>query len=159
MMAIPPISPGNQALAHAISRASTPRLDELASPFPVRNPSSPFALLAEIFLETRNSLRLPIHLVHDISNNYTLRLMRLEPLMHKVYQTQIFILDTGLRTYSVRARTLCVQEYQAQPEGISKHWAQWREMSVEPKESLTRLELSNTTRYDSFYLEIPQEDI
>ena len=66
-MEIPPISPGNQVLAAAISRANTPRLQEPPSPSPSAQPSPPLAFLAEIFTETRNSLQLNPDLVQDLS--------------------------------------------------------------------------------------------
>ena len=66
-MEIPPISPGNQALAAAISRANTPRLQEPASPSPSAQPAPPLAFQAEIFSETRNSLQVNPDLVQDLS--------------------------------------------------------------------------------------------
>ena len=60
-------------------------------------------------------------------------LVCLVSLMHGAYQTQIVILDTALRKYPVWALTLCVQEHQAQPEGISKDQAQLGDRSVEPE--------------------------
>jgi len=66
-MEIPPIPPGNQALAAAISCSNTPRLQEPPSPFPSARPSPPLAFLAEIFTETRNSLQLNPDLVQDLS--------------------------------------------------------------------------------------------
>jgi len=49
LIEVPPIPPGNQALAAAISRANTPRLQEPPSPSPSAQPSSPLAFLAETF--------------------------------------------------------------------------------------------------------------
>ena len=67
LMEIPPIPRGNQALAAAISRGSTPRLQEPPSPSPSGQTSPPLAFLAEIFTETRDSLQLNPDLVQDIS--------------------------------------------------------------------------------------------
>ena len=66
-MEIPPIPPGNQALAAAISRASTPHLQTPPSPCPSGQTSPPLAFLAEIFAETRDSLQLNPDLVQDLS--------------------------------------------------------------------------------------------
>jgi len=66
-MEIPHIPTFNQALAAAISRANTPRLQEPYSPSPSAQPSPPLAFLAEIFLVTRNSLQLNPDLVQDLS--------------------------------------------------------------------------------------------
>jgi len=67
LMEMPPIPPGNQALAAAISRANSPRLQEPPSPSPSAQPSPPLAFLAEIFTETRNSLQLNPDWIQDLS--------------------------------------------------------------------------------------------
>ena len=66
LMEIAPIPPGNQALAAAISRASTPRLQEPTSLSPSGQTSPPLAFLALIFPETRDSLQLNPDLVQDL---------------------------------------------------------------------------------------------
>ena len=65
LMEVPRIPPGNQALAAAISRANTPRLQE--PPSPSAQPSPPLGFLAEIFSDTRNSLQLDPDLVQHLS--------------------------------------------------------------------------------------------
>jgi len=67
LMEVPPIPPGNQALAAAISRAKTPRHQEPPFPSPSAQPSPPLAFLAEVFSETRKSLQLNPDLVQDLS--------------------------------------------------------------------------------------------
>ena len=67
LIEIPPIPPGNQALAAPISRANTPYLQEPSSPSPSAQPSAPLAFLAEILMETSNSLQLNPELVQDLS--------------------------------------------------------------------------------------------
>ena len=66
-MEIPPIPPGNQELARAISRAGTPRLAEPASPSPTQRTTAPLEFLSDLFTETRDSLRLPPQLVQNLS--------------------------------------------------------------------------------------------
>jgi len=67
LMEVPPIPPGNQALAAAISHANTPSFQEPPSPSPSAQPSPPLHFLAEIFTETRNSLQLHPDLVQDLT--------------------------------------------------------------------------------------------
>ena len=67
IMAIPPIPPGNQELARAISRAGTPRLPEPASPSTSQRTTPPLEFLSDLFTETRDSLRLPPQLVQNLS--------------------------------------------------------------------------------------------
>ena len=66
-MEIPPIPPGNQGLARAISRAGTPRLVEPTSPSPTQRSTAPLEFLSDLFAETRESLRLPPQLVQNLS--------------------------------------------------------------------------------------------
>ena len=66
-MEIPPIPPGNQELARAISRTGTPRLAEPASPSPTQRTTAPLEFLSDLFAETRDSLRLPPQLVQNLS--------------------------------------------------------------------------------------------
>ena len=58
MTEVPPIPRGNQAFAQAMSRSSTPRLSEQASPLPVQRLPPPLVFLAEVFTDTRDSLQL-----------------------------------------------------------------------------------------------------
>ena len=67
MSEIPPIPPGNQELARAISRAGTPSLSEPASPSLSQRTTAPLECLSDLFAETRDSLRLPPQLVQNIS--------------------------------------------------------------------------------------------
>ena len=67
MTEVPPIPPGNQALAQAMSRSSTPRLREPASPSPVQRLPPPLAFLAEVFSDTRDSLQLDPTLVPNLT--------------------------------------------------------------------------------------------
>ena len=67
MTEVPPIPPCNQAFAQAMSRSSTPRLCEPASPFPVQRLPPPLAFLAEVFSETRDSLQLDPTLVPNLT--------------------------------------------------------------------------------------------
>ena len=67
MTEIPPIPPGNQELARAISRAGTPRLAEPASPSPSPRTAAPLEILSDLFTETRDSLHLPPQLVQNLS--------------------------------------------------------------------------------------------
>ena len=69
MTEIPPIPPGNQVLAHAISRASTPRLTEPVSPSPAARTSPLLAFLGDIFADTRDALCLDPSLVPNLSPN------------------------------------------------------------------------------------------
>ena len=66
-MEIPPIPPGNQELARAISRAGIPRLAEPASHSPTQRTTAPLEFLSDLFTETRDSLRLPPQLVQNLS--------------------------------------------------------------------------------------------
>ena len=67
MTEVPPIPPGNQELARAISRAGTPRLSEPASPSASLRTTPPLDFLSDLFTETRDNLRLPPQLVQDLS--------------------------------------------------------------------------------------------
>ena len=67
MAEIPPIPPGNQALAHAISRASTLRLPKAASPSPAARTPPPLTFLGEVFAETSDALCLDPSLVPNLS--------------------------------------------------------------------------------------------
>src|ERR1700761_1632066 len=67
MTEVPPIPPGNQAFAQAMSRSSTPHLSEPASPPPLPRLSPPLSFLAEVFSETRDSLQLDPALVSNLT--------------------------------------------------------------------------------------------
>ena len=67
MSEIPPIPPGNQELTRAISRAGTPHLSEPTSPSPSQRTMPPLEFLSDLFAETGDSLRLPPHLVQNLS--------------------------------------------------------------------------------------------
>ena len=67
MTEVPPIPPGNQAFAQAMSRSSTPRLSEPASPSPVQRLPPPLAFLAEVFTDMRDSLQLDPALVPNLT--------------------------------------------------------------------------------------------
>ena len=67
MTEVPPIPPGNQAFAQAMSRSSTPRLSEPASPSPVQRLPPPLVFLAEVFSETRDSLQLDPTLIPNLT--------------------------------------------------------------------------------------------
>ena len=67
MSEIPPTPSGNQELTRAISGARTPRLTEPASPSPSQRTTAPLEFLSDLFTETRDSLRLPPHLVQNLS--------------------------------------------------------------------------------------------
>ena len=67
MTEVPPIPPGNQAFAQAMSRSSSPRLSEPAAPSPVQRLPPPLAFLAEVFSETRDSLQLDSTLVPNLT--------------------------------------------------------------------------------------------
>jgi len=65
-MEIQLIPPGKQALAAVISRANSPRLQELPSPSPSAQTSLPLSFGAETFTQIRNSLQLNPDLVQDL---------------------------------------------------------------------------------------------
>ena len=67
MTEVPPIPPGNQAFAQAMSRSSTPHLSEPASPSSVQRLPPPLAFLAEVFADTRDSLHLDPTLVPNLT--------------------------------------------------------------------------------------------
>ena len=67
MMEVPPIPAGNQAFAQAMSKSSTPHLSEPASPSPVQRLPPALAFLAEVFSNTRDSLRLDLTLVPNLT--------------------------------------------------------------------------------------------
>ena len=67
MMEVSPIPPGNHAFAQAMSRSSTLRLTEPASPSPVQRIPPPLAVLPEVFTETRDSLHLNPALVPNLT--------------------------------------------------------------------------------------------
>ena len=69
MTQLPPIPTANQAMAHAISKASTPRLSQPASPSPAGRTPPPLTFLGNIFAETREAIGLDRSLVQNLSRN------------------------------------------------------------------------------------------
>jgi len=109
-MVIPPIPPGNQVLAAAISPANTPCMRETPSPVPEAKTLPPLAFLAETSTETRNSLQLNADLVQHHSPHARQSITPSERSIRSILCATVYdivAITTQLDTVTIQLSEIC----------------------------------------------------